>query len=165
MANVVLAGPLLILLSSNTVSVSSSVCVCVCACVLACVSLSLSVTAVKMLNILSLRRVVQRCDERDGGAREGEREREGESSCLYQWLSSDFHTCGLHKCGWESTGVKTSILVLIHYNCYQFYICLVFVQSILIIISGGKRDEKLILPVNSSLSITLGLDEVSFPAL
>ena len=99
MANVVLAGPLLILLSSNTVSVSSSVCVCVRACLRASLSLSLSVTAVKMLNILSLRRVVQRCDERDGGAREGEREREGESSCLYQWLSSDFHTCGLHKCG------------------------------------------------------------------
>ena len=95
MANVVLAGPLLILLSSNTVSVSSSVCVCV----RACVRLSLSVTAVKILNILSLRRVVQGCDERDGGAREGETEREGESSCLYQWLSSDFHACGLHKCG------------------------------------------------------------------
>ena len=61
--------------------------------------------------------------------------------------------------------MKTSILVIIHYNCYQFYICLVFVQSILVIISGGKRDEKLILPVNSSLSITLGLDEVSFSAL
>ena len=69
----------------------------VCACVRACVSLSLSVAAVKMLNILSLRRVVQGCDEREGGAREGEREREGESSCWYQWLPSDFHTCGLHK--------------------------------------------------------------------
>ena len=95
MANVVLAGPLSILLSSNTVSLSSSLCVR--ACVRACVSLSLSVAAVKMLNILSLRRVVQGCDEREGGAREGEREREGESSCWYQWLPSDFHTCGLHK--------------------------------------------------------------------
>ena len=61
--------------------------------------------------------------------------------------------------------MKTSIHVFIHYNCYQFYICLVFVQSVLIIISGGKRDEKLILPVNSSLSITLGLDEVSLSTL
>ena len=84
-------------------SLKFSVCVCVRACVRLSLSLSLSlsvclsVTAVKMLNILSLRRVVQGCDEREGGAREGEREREGESSCWYQWLPSDFHTCGLHK--------------------------------------------------------------------
>ena len=29
--------------------------------------------------------------------------------------------------------------------------------------SGGKRDEELILPLNSSLSVTLGIDEVTYP--
>lgn len=29
--------------------------------------------------------------------------------------------------------------------------------------TGGKRDEELILPMNSSLSVTLGIDEVTYP--
>lgn len=29
--------------------------------------------------------------------------------------------------------------------------------------TGGKRDEELILPLNSSLSVTLGIDEVTYP--
>lgn len=33
-------------------------------------------------------------------------------------------------------------------------------EMVILISSGGKRDENLILPVNSSLSVTLNQDEV-----
>lgn len=44
------------------------------------------------------------------------------------------------------------------------YVMTVFIrENVYVCLTGGKRDEELILPVNSSLSATLSQEEVNYP--